>query len=265
MFRLVLDGVPGTDPADRPTRAPRLSPDERRDAILRAVRPVLLERGVRVTTRELADAAGVAEGTLFRVFDSKQALLREAALAAVGPGIEPVLAEDISPDLPLEERLEGVVEAMLGRMQVLGQWMSVLHEIGRPGADEAPTQAPTDERGPAGSARASHPGPHGPWAQRRAQVDARTRELLTRALQPDADRLCTGVEKAVDVLQILVIGSAMRGIAARGGASVADLPARLLVQTFLHGLLGPAPPDEPGPDDPTTPDLGEPHVDAPAA
>ncbi|MBN9326134.1 MAG: TetR family transcriptional regulator, partial [Cellulomonas sp.] len=45
-----------------------MPPDERRRAILRAVLPVVRERGADVTTRELAEAAGVAEGTLFRVF-----------------------------------------------------------------------------------------------------------------------------------------------------------------------------------------------------
>ena len=66
-------------------RAAPLPPDERRAAILLAVRPVILARGAAVTSRELAEAAGVAEGTLFRVFTDKVTLVREAVLAAVDP------------------------------------------------------------------------------------------------------------------------------------------------------------------------------------
>ena len=66
-------------------RATPLPPDERRAAILLAVRPVILARGAAVTSRELAEAAGVAEGTLFRVFTDKVTLVREAVLAAVDP------------------------------------------------------------------------------------------------------------------------------------------------------------------------------------
>src|SRR5690606_23916200 len=45
-------------------RARPLAPEERREAILDAVLPLLRERGREVTSRELAEAAGVAEGTI---------------------------------------------------------------------------------------------------------------------------------------------------------------------------------------------------------
>ena len=47
--------------------------------------PLLRDRGPSVTTRELAEAAGVAEGTLFRVFPDKAALVQAALDRALDP------------------------------------------------------------------------------------------------------------------------------------------------------------------------------------
>jgi AcrR family transcriptional regulator len=63
-------------------RAAPLPPEERREAIVDAVTPLLIERGDDVTTRELAQAAGVAEGTIFSVFEDKDAVF-DAVLDAV--------------------------------------------------------------------------------------------------------------------------------------------------------------------------------------
>ena len=57
------------------SRAAALPPEERRAAIIDAARPLLIEHGENVTTRQLADAAGIAEGTIFRVFADKDELL----------------------------------------------------------------------------------------------------------------------------------------------------------------------------------------------
>src|SRR5438309_7515288 len=52
-----------------------MSSDERRAAIIRAVRKVFAEKGFHgTTTRELADAAGVSEALLFKHFPNKEAL-----------------------------------------------------------------------------------------------------------------------------------------------------------------------------------------------
>lgn len=69
----------------RSRRATPLNPADRRRSIAKAVLPLLLERGASVTTRDIAEAAGVAEGTLFSVFDTKHAII----LAAVELQLDP--------------------------------------------------------------------------------------------------------------------------------------------------------------------------------
>jgi AcrR family transcriptional regulator len=66
----------------------RLSSEERREAIVQAVRTVFAEKGFDgTTTRELAKAAGVSEALLYKHFPSKQSLYGAMLDAcAKGPG-----------------------------------------------------------------------------------------------------------------------------------------------------------------------------------
>jgi AcrR family transcriptional regulator len=95
------------------SRAAALPRDERRAAIVAATVPLLIEHGAAaLTTRQIAAAAGVAEGTLFRVFPDKDALLRAAVEAACDPaGTESALAA-IDASLPLAELLLQVVTVL---------------------------------------------------------------------------------------------------------------------------------------------------------
>lgn len=66
-------------------RADPLPPEERRRAIIKATRPLLIANGGRFTTREVAAAAGIAEGTIFRVFASKTELLHATVADILDP------------------------------------------------------------------------------------------------------------------------------------------------------------------------------------
>src|SRR3954451_15091468 len=101
----------------RATRAAPLPPDERRAAIVTAVLPVLRERGADATTRELAAAAGVAEGTLFRVFPDKKAIVRAAVEQVIDP--RPLVAEleGIGPDVDVRSAVRLAVGALQARAQ----------------------------------------------------------------------------------------------------------------------------------------------------
>ena len=62
-----------------------MSADDRRKAIVSVLVPLIVERGGEVSTREIAQAAGIAEGTIFRVFPDKKSLMFAAAEEAVNP------------------------------------------------------------------------------------------------------------------------------------------------------------------------------------
>jgi AcrR family transcriptional regulator len=62
----------------RQTRQRGRPPIRSNEELLGIAREVFLERGIRATTGEVAERAGVSEGTLFHRFKSKEALFREA-------------------------------------------------------------------------------------------------------------------------------------------------------------------------------------------
>src|SRR6476646_4961473 len=86
-------------------RATALPIEERRSAIVAASLPLFLDQGAAVTTREIAQAAGIAEGTIFRVFADKTALLDAVIEAALDPTPTNAAMERIDSALPLEARL----------------------------------------------------------------------------------------------------------------------------------------------------------------
>src|SRR5215467_11882575 len=63
----------------------KLSSEERRAAIIKAVRGTFAEKGFHgTTTRELAEAAGVSEALLFKHFTNKEALFAAMQLSCGG-------------------------------------------------------------------------------------------------------------------------------------------------------------------------------------
>lgn len=96
-----------------------MPPEERRQAIVAALVPLLVERGGELSTKEIAKAAGVAEGTIFGVFKDKRELMLAAAQEAIDPADgRRSLDELLHSDASLREQITAVTRQLQDRMQL---------------------------------------------------------------------------------------------------------------------------------------------------
>lgn len=71
--------------SDDVTRAAPLPKEKRRAAIVEATIPLLRRHGHTLTSRQIAEAAGVAEGTVFRAFDSLDDVIQATVQEILSP------------------------------------------------------------------------------------------------------------------------------------------------------------------------------------
>nr|WP_255622814.1 TetR/AcrR family transcriptional regulator [Tessaracoccus sp. OS52] len=112
-----------------------MPPEQRRAAIVEAALPLLAKHGPELTTRMVAEAAGVAEGTLFRAFPTLQELLAATYSAYLsGERLAERLAE-VDPG----DTLEATTSAALG---ALADYIESVHFALRPPPKQQGDTAP---------------------------------------------------------------------------------------------------------------------------
>lgn len=186
-------------------RAPGMSPEQRRAMIIQTAIPLIAEYGATVTTAKIARAAGIGEGTIFRVFADKDELLQACVTEALSPehAVRELDAIDVSQPLP--ERLAEAAEALQAHLSRMG---AILGSLGHRGG--------------------KHPGPV--RGAGREESTTRIRVALAALLEPDKAVLRRPPEQIAALFFGLLFTQPRTD-------DEPDLTARELAEVFLHGAL----------------------------
>lgn len=193
-------------------RAMAMSPDARRESIIAVTLPLLKELGANVTTSQIARAAGIAEGTIFRVFPDKRQLLTAAICSAMSADAEVARIAAIPLEQSLRERLVAALAATSDYQDRLWALIRTFRELGwhpdhpRDGNDE-----------------------HSPRHQM-----ARIGDAIAVLFEPERDHLRQ--EPKVTAQLLLGLAFANR-IQDRGPDSEPLLTPEQIVDVCLHGVL----------------------------
>lgn len=184
-----------------------MSAEQRRAMIVAATLPLVAEYGTAVTTGQIARAAGIGEGTIFRAFAGKEELLDACLAEAMNPGHALRELASVSLDEPLAARLVQAAEALRAHLERMGTVIGALHASGH-----------RQSRGGRPAA-----------GDRDSSVQA-TREAVAELIEPDRAALRLEPEKLASVFLGMLFS---RQPAADGaGPTAADL-----VDVLLHGAL----------------------------
>lgn len=175
---------------ERTGRASPMTPDDRRAAIIDAVAPLVMEHGRAITSREIAEAAGVAEGTVFRAFGDKDTLIDAVIEKLLDPEPFRDAMRGVDPAEPLERKMADIIRLLQGRFAGV---MGVMRAIGREGGTPpAPTKFV---------------------------------ERVVHVLEPDLDRLAVPAEDVAHLLRLVAFASAIRPLNQEREFTVDELAA----------------------------------------
>lgn len=151
--------------------------EDRQSMIVDAVIPLLIEYGPSLTSRQIAEAAGVAEGTIFRAFGDKDSVIRAAVEKCLDPGPLREGLAAIDETLPLEEKLRLMLRLIQNRFSGVIQLMAAI------GATERPVPSGA---GPLGYA-----------------------PIIARVLRPDLERLNCPPEEVGHLLRLVAFSTSV--------------------------------------------------------
>ncbi|WP_245979924.1 TetR/AcrR family transcriptional regulator [Streptomyces diacarni] len=167
----------------------------------------MIEHRSAVTTRQIAQAAGIGEGAIFRDFADKEEPLEACVLEALSPAHPLDELALVSMGQPLAARLTEAASALHAHLDRVGAVVSALHATGgrgrgvRPGSSEAPPD--------------------------RAAGSLPVREALR--LPPE--------QAALIFLGLLFVGAGSPPAGGEPADPSSHLGVRDLVDVFLHGVL----------------------------
>lgn len=190
-------------------RAKPLRPEDRKAAIVAAAMPLIRAHGRDVSTRQLAEAAGVAEGTLFRVFADKDAIIDATLTALLDPGqlIADIGALPATKDLG--HRITQLAELLHQRATEMVSFMMVLLQQAK-----RPQQTCLDSK------------------LHKKQI-ARVTDALAASLEPFTDQLSVDPRRVALYLRILVMGASRAMLHADTPPTMDDIRDLL-----LNGVTG---------------------------
>jgi AcrR family transcriptional regulator len=195
-----------------------MAPDDRRASIIAATIPLLRDNGRGISTREIAKAAGIAEGTIFRVFESKDEIIHACVHEAFDTTALRAELATIDRALSLHDRLTAAVIVMQAHLQGIFALMSVLQSSGQP------------LHRPTGTAA----------LRRRQEGTAELDEAFTDLIGDDVDLLRIPVKTFIGYLRMLTLSSVHPMLDGQ------DSTAAELVDVVLEGALARRPGAPPG-------------------
>lgn len=161
--------------------------------------PLLVEYGPDLTSKQIAEAAGVAEGTIFRAFGDKEALIDATIEKFLDP--EPLRRDlrAIPIELTLDEKMIRIVELMRKRFSDVFRVMAAFRK------------------------------PHQP------NHDARRifGEIVSEVLSGHTDELNWSPERTAHVIRLLTFASSLKPF-----NTGMEFDSRELTTVLLYGLVG---------------------------